>query len=110
MPLLFAVGGVLSIAGVTLTAIGGTKKNKCKALLNTLADKYETSETQQWLWKAEEFAKKRQAYEEENEQYQQTLAQLQQLKEEGRNLSMMIQQTTVLMYGYDTIEEAESSL
>ncbi|MBR4862495.1 MAG: DUF4125 family protein, partial [Firmicutes bacterium] len=35
---------------------------------------------------------------------------VQQLKEEGRNLSMMIQQTTVLMYGYDTIEEAESSL
>ena len=35
---------------------------------------------------------------------------VQQLKEEGRNLSMMIQQTTVLMYGYDTIEEAEASL
>ena len=35
---------------------------------------------------------------------------VQHLKEEGRNLSMMIQQTTVLMYGYDTIEEAESSL
>ena len=37
-------------------------------------------------------------------------AYVQQLKEEGRNLSMMIQQTTVLMYGYDTIEEAEASL
>ena len=35
---------------------------------------------------------------------------VQQLKDEGRNLSMMIQQTTVLMYGYDTIEEAEASL
>ena len=35
---------------------------------------------------------------------------VQQLKEEGRNLSMMIQQTTVLMHGYDTIEGAESSL
>lgn len=35
---------------------------------------------------------------------------VQKLREEGRNLSMMIQQTTVLMYGYDTIEEAEASL
>lgn len=82
MPLLFAVGGVLSIAGVTLTAIGGTKKNKCKALLNTLAAKYETSETQQWLWKAEEFAKKRQAFEDENAQYQQTVSELQQRRED----------------------------
>ena len=37
-------------------------------------------------------------------------AYVEQLKEEGRSLSMMIQQTTVEMYGYDTIDEAEASL
>ena len=37
-------------------------------------------------------------------------AYVQQLQEEGRNLSMMIQKTTVEMYGYESIEEAEASL
>ena len=80
--LLFAVGGAVLALGVTLAVIGGTKKKKCKALLNTLATKYETSQIDLWISKAEEFAKKRQAYEEENAQYQQTLAQLQQRRED----------------------------
>ena len=37
-------------------------------------------------------------------------AYVKQLQEEGRSLSMMIQKTTVQMYGYDSIEEAEASL
>ena len=32
------------------------------------------------------------------------------LKKDGRSLSMMIQETTVRLYGYDSIEEAEASL
>ena len=80
--LLFAVGGAVLALGVTLTVIGGTKKKKCKALLNAFVTKYETPQIDLWISKAEEFAKKRQAYEEENEQYQQTLAQLQQCRED----------------------------
>ena len=80
--LLFAVGGAVLALGVTLTVIGGTKKKKCKALLNTLVAKYETSQIDLWISKAEEFARKREAFEEENEQYQQTLAQLQQRRED----------------------------
>ena len=37
-------------------------------------------------------------------------AYVQKLQEEEKNLSLMIQKTTVQMYGYDTIEEAEASL
>ena len=82
MTLLFAVGGGVLALGITLTAIGGTKQKKCKAALNTLTAKYETAQTDLWISKAEEFAKKRQAFEEENVQYQQTMAQLQQHRED----------------------------
>ena len=80
--LLFAIGGAVLVLGVTLTVIGGTKKKKCNALLNALVAKYETPQFDLWISKAEEFAKKHQAYEEENEQYQQTLAQLQRHRED----------------------------
>ena len=80
--LLFAIGGAVLALGVTLTAIGVAKKRKCEAHLNNLAAKYETSQIGLWISKAEEFARKRQAFEEENAQYQQTMAQLQQRRED----------------------------
>lgn len=75
--LLFAIGGAVLALGVTLTAIGVAKKKKCEAHLNNLAAKYETSQIGLWISKAEEFAGQRQAFEEENAQYQQTVLQLQ---------------------------------
>ena len=80
--LLYAVGGGVLALGITLTAIGGTKQKKCKVALNTLTAKYETTQTDLWISKAEEFTKKRQVFEEENAQYQQTMAQLQQHRED----------------------------
>ena len=80
--LLFAIGGAVLALGVALTAIGVAKKKKCEAHLNNLAAKYETSQIGLWIFKAEEFARKRQAFEEENAQYQQTMAQLQQRRDD----------------------------
>ena len=80
--LLFAIGGAVLVLGVILTVIGSANNKKCKALLNTLAAKYETSQIDLWISKAEEFARKRQAFEEENAQYQQTIAQLQQRRDD----------------------------
>ena len=80
--LLFAIGGAVLVLGVILTVIGSANNKKCKALLNTLAAKYETSQIDLWISKAEEFARKHQAFEEENAQYQQTIAQLQQRRDD----------------------------
>lgn len=70
------------VLGIVLLIRGFIKKEKCEASLSALVTKYETPQIDLWISKAEEFAKKRQAYEEENEQYQQTLAQLQQRRED----------------------------
>ena len=80
--LLFAIGGAVLALGVILTVIGGTKKKKCKALLNALVAKYETAQIDLWISKAEDFAQKRKIFEKENAQYQQTIAQLQQHRED----------------------------
>ena len=82
MSLLFIVGGVLLVLGVTLTAIGGNKKKKCNARLATLAAKYGTPQSDLWISKAEEFAQKQKTFEDENAQYQQTMAQLQQRRDD----------------------------
>ena len=81
MPILFAVGGGLLILGVALTAMGGAKQKICKVQLNTLAAKYETPQIHVWISKAEVFAQKRQAYEQEYAQYLQTASELQQRRE-----------------------------
>ena len=80
--ILFTIGGLLLAVGVTLTTIGGSKKKKCKALLDALTAKYETPQTELWISKAEEFAKTQSGYEQEMAQHQQTIAQLQQHRED----------------------------
>jgi uncharacterized protein YhaN len=82
LTVLFAVGGLLLAVGITLTAIGGSKKKKCKALLDALTAKYETPQTELWISKAEEFAKTQSGYEQEMAGHQQTIAQLQQRRED----------------------------
>ena len=82
LTLLFAVGSAVLALGVTLTAIGGVKKKKCKALLNALAAKYGDAQCNLWISKAEEFARQRKAYEEENAAYQQNVIQLQQRRKD----------------------------
>lgn len=70
------------VLGIVLLIRGFIKKEKCEASLSALVAKYETSQIDLWISKAEEFAKKRQAFEAENAQYQQTLAQMQQHRED----------------------------
>jgi len=82
LSLLFAVGGLLFAVGVTLTAIGGSKKKKCKTLLDALTAKYETPQTELWISTAEEFAKTQSGYEQVMAGHQQTVAQLQQRRED----------------------------
>ena len=82
MPVLLIVGAVALVLGVVLLIIGSIKKQKCKALLNALVTKYETPQIDLWISKAEEFANQRQAFEEENAQYQQTATGLQQRRED----------------------------
>lgn len=82
MPILLIVGAVALVLGVVLLIIGSIKKQKCKALLNTLVTKYETPKIDLWIPKAEEFAEKREAFEKENAQYLQTATQLQQRRED----------------------------
>ena len=79
--LLIPAGLALALS-IVLFIIGTVKRKKCKALLNTLAAKYGTPQIDLWVSMAEEFAKKQKIFENENAQYQQTMAQLQQRRDD----------------------------
>ncbi len=82
LSVLFAVGGASLLLGIVLLIIGSVKQKKRKALLNTLVTKYETPQIDLWIPMAKEFARDQQVYQEELAQYQQTIAQLQQRRDD----------------------------
>lgn len=79
---LYIPSGIALMLAIVLFIIGSVKRKNCKALLSALVAKYETPEIELWIPMAEEFAAQRQAYEEENAQYQQSATQLQQRRDD----------------------------
>ena len=79
---LYIPSGIALMLAIVLFIIGSVKRKKCKALLSALVAKYETPDIELWIPMAEEFAAQRQAFEKENAQYQQTVAQLQQRRDD----------------------------
>ncbi len=73
---------VLYVAAILMLASGLIKANMLSKTLRDLTMKYAAEDFDAWLSKAEEFSKKRQAFEEDNAQYQQMVAQLQQRRED----------------------------
>ena len=73
---------VLYGAAILALVSGLLKASMLSKTLRALAEKYAVEDFGAWLSMAEEFAAQRQAFEEENAQYQQTVAQLQQRRED----------------------------
>ena len=74
-------GGIALIIGTVLLILGIARKNKRLALIKLLAVKYETTDVKQWIEKAEEFAILRQTFEQNINEYRQTVAELQRRQE-----------------------------
>ena len=74
-------GGAVLITGIILLILGAAKNSKATALLAMLAGKYGTGDANTWVALAAEFAQDRTTYEQENAQYRQTLADIQQRRE-----------------------------
>ena len=74
-------GGIALIIGTVLLILGIARKNKRLALIKLLAVKYETTDVKQWIEKAEEFAILRQTFEQNINEYRQTVVELQQRRE-----------------------------
>ncbi len=81
----------LYAAAILILVSGLIKANMLSKTLRDLTTKYAAEDSSAWLQMAEEFARKRQAFEEENAQYQQMVVQLQQRRE---NLMSRLQALT----------------
>lgn len=80
--LLLLIGGAALLAlGLVLLTVGSVKIRKCSTLLKEMTAKYETADTNRWITAADEFARARQSYEQENAQYRQMVDELSARKE-----------------------------
>ena len=74
-------GGAALMLGAVLMILGILKKNKRSALIAELTAKYEAIDVSQWVAEAEKFAQIRQSYEQETNQYRQTVEELRKRRE-----------------------------
>lgn len=80
LPMLIG-GGAALILGAVLMVLGISKKNKRSTLIAALTAKYEAIDVSQWVTEAQKFAQIRQSYEQETNQYRQTVEELRKRRE-----------------------------